>query len=131
MSCIEEIYDTLVVGHALQMGHFCETQITEESLVLSAQENSNGEYRYSDYDYECGYRDQFLQLDDQTNYPGERLTCLTVVPLLNANILARIPPVSVHTDWRVEHHDDGLLEPACFTFLPAFGNDMTNISKTP
>ena len=146
MTCIEDIYDDLVVGHGLQMGHYCraspEAPISpfepDETVVLSAQSAAQqgnapeGDYYYSDYHYECGFRDQFLQLDDQTNYPGDRLTCLTVVDVAEAHVNRFLPTVAVFTDWRM--NDNGrTLDPSCYDFQPHLGgnNPMINVTKTP
>ena len=137
MSCIEDIYDKLVVGHAIQLGHFCQTPTSSfeegQITVMNAQNNKQaGEYIYSDYDYECGYRDQFLQLDEQTNYPGDRFTCLTVLPMPHENVRIRMPQVSVSTDWRWEDGEDsrGGVNPLCYDYeaaadAPHSGNETT------
>jgi hypothetical protein len=141
MSCFEEIYDEVVVGPALQLGHFCQApsfQLNEDKpMILSAQENSRsnsllGVYDFGDYHHECGTSEEFSLLDDQTNYPGDRLTCFDVVPLRSQNYMVWLPRATMRTDWRMEN---GGLDPLCYNYEEApsatSGNGMASSGETP
>lgn len=137
MSCIEEIYEDLVVGHALQMGHFCETPLPQldlsQTTVMSAQEEQDdkkitGEYHYGDYYYECGYWNQILLLDEETQYPGDRPTCFNVQPLKRQNRVSYISTVGMSSDWRITEDGEGL-DPLCYVFQEDVS--ATNNNATP
>ena len=125
MACLEDIFDDLVVGHALQMAHFCETPLDQmeegQATVMSAQASDGriGEYHHDDYDYECGRRSEFVLLNEQAELPGDRLTCFqaTTMPVVN---LQRIVPAAVMgTDWRGAQEDNhDAMDPACYVFQP-------------
>ena len=87
-TCLEDIDEKLVVGHAVQLGQFCQ-----------------GELYFHDFDYECGPGNQFLFLDQNGEAYGDRFTCLETTPIHARNVPALVSAVSIRTDWRVENGD--------------------------
>ena len=115
--CREEIYDSLVAGHALQLGHWC------------GQEGRQGKYHHEDYDYECFWGNDYMHLDDQTDVEGDRFTCLELLNISDAMMFpSRLPMVEVQANFRYESPPD----PSCYVFEGAVTAEdgVTNSNTT-
>jgi hypothetical protein len=116
VTCTDDIYDDLVVGHAIQIGHYCQSQ----DISVNSGVGSVGSYHYDDFSYECGLKNHYLFLDENTNSPGDRFTCLWTIPIPGQGSILPLNVVTMTTDWRDDESGASAgPDPMCYEFVSA------------
>ena len=118
ITCVDEIYDDLVVGYAIQIGHFCRSDPTiPQEITVNSGDGSSGKYHYDDFSYECDSDNHYMFMDDNSNIPGDRFTCLWTVPMPTHLSILSLNLVTMTTDWRDDESGVGAgPDPLCFEF---------------
>ncbi|CAB9501396.1 expressed unknown protein [Seminavis robusta] len=120
VTCLDDVYDDLVVGQALQIGQFCRSTEHTTTTTTNSQDSS---YRYDDFYYECGRQNDYLLLDGNDGDVGDRFTCLASVKVPSSNLIMPIGGVIMTTEWRDDTTGNslpgGAPDPLCYTYVPA------------
>ncbi|CAB9505779.1 expressed unknown protein [Seminavis robusta] len=124
ITCLDDVYDDLVVGHALQIGLYCR----------SDDNSQDGDYQFDDFYYECGPEDQYLLLDGNSDSLGDRFTCLSAVSIPTSDLIMTVGGVSMMTEWRNNTTGDssgGTPNPLCYEFSSEGSAMLANNATDP